>query len=260
MQVGLDPRGQRALRAPGGLLDPDLHPSRDRLPARDLRRLVPHPDADGCLRRSLREVAGEAGLEGARDPRDRERRRGDARDVRHGLRVGRGADLEPLAGVGRPLPRRAGAALPAPRAGRHDGRSQRRRGRRRDRHGNARARVARGRGVGEGRRAPRRARRRPRGRAGAPPGPAPARPRLRGRHAAVRPGRRDQRAAPRGADHRGRRRRRDRKGDLRRAGGPAVATTRSRSSTRPGSRCRTRPRCRSRSSARTRPGWESRRR
>ena len=36
-----------------------------------------------------------------------QRRRGHARDLRHGVRVGRGAHLEPDAGVGRPLPRRA---------------------------------------------------------------------------------------------------------------------------------------------------------
>ena len=40
VQVGLDPRGQREVRAAGGVLDPGLHASRDRLPARDLRRLA----------------------------------------------------------------------------------------------------------------------------------------------------------------------------------------------------------------------------
>ena len=65
-------------------------------------------------------------LERARDPRHGQRRRGHARHLRHGLRVGRGADLEPLAGVGRPVPRRAGPALPAPPARRDDRRARRR--------------------------------------------------------------------------------------------------------------------------------------
>ena len=134
------------------------------------------------------------------------------------------------------------------------------RGRRRDRHGHARPRLDRRRRVGEGRRAPRCARRRPRGRAGAASGPPAARAGLRGRHPSVRPRRRDQRPAARGPHHGGRRRRRDRQGDLRRARGPPDARSRSRSSTRPGSRSRTRPPCRSRSSVRSRPVSASRRR
>ena len=127
----------------------DLHPSRDRLPARDLRRLVPHADADGRLGRGLGEVARAAGLEGARDPRDRERRRGHARDVRHGLRLGRGARC------GAARRSRSTASSPSRhRAIPHlvlDGTTDVRNGRRgrgRDRHGNARARVDRRRRVG----------------------------------------------------------------------------------------------------------------
>ena len=116
VQVGLDPRGQREVRAARGLLDPDLHASRDRLPARDLRRLLPHADAHGRVGGGLGEVARPQGLEGARDPRHRQRRRRNARHLRRGLRLGRGAHLEPDAGVRRPLPRERGAEVPAPEA------------------------------------------------------------------------------------------------------------------------------------------------
>ena len=92
----------------------DLYAPGDRLPARDLRRLVPHADAHGRLGSGLGEVARAEGLEGARDPRRGHVGRGHARHLRHGLRLGRGADLEPDAGVARPLRRRGGAELPAP--------------------------------------------------------------------------------------------------------------------------------------------------
>ena len=55
----------------GGLLDPRLHASGDRLPARDLRRLAPHADAHGRVGGSLGEMARAQGLDGARDPRHR---------------------------------------------------------------------------------------------------------------------------------------------------------------------------------------------
>ena len=59
LQVGVDPGGQRAVRAAGGVLDPDLHAPGDRLPARDLRRLVPHAHAH-------RRVGGVFGAAGSR--------------------------------------------------------------------------------------------------------------------------------------------------------------------------------------------------
>ena len=108
-------------------------------------------------------------LERARDPRHRQRRRGHARHVRRGVRVGGRAHLEPHAGVGRPVPRGAGAAVPAPPPERHDGRGDRRDGRGRDRDRHPRPQLARRRRLGEARRAHRRARRRPEGRAGARP-------------------------------------------------------------------------------------------
>ena len=60
LQVGLDPRGQRAVRAAGGVLDPDLHAPGDRLPARDLRRLVPHAHAHRRLGGGVGEVGSRA--------------------------------------------------------------------------------------------------------------------------------------------------------------------------------------------------------
>ena len=121
--------------------------------------------------------------------------RGNARDLRHGVRVGGRAALEPDAGVGRPLPRGGGAEVPAPDDQGHDGRRGGRARGRRDRDGHARAAVAGRRRVGEAGRAHRRARRRPEGRAGARPADPPARPRLRRRHPPVPRGRRDQRAS-----------------------------------------------------------------
>ena len=91
----------------------DLHAPGDGLSARDLRRLVPHAHAYGRLGGRLGEVARAEGLVRARDPRDRLGRRGNTRDVRHGLRMAGRSYLEPDTGVRRPLPRRAGAALPA---------------------------------------------------------------------------------------------------------------------------------------------------
>ena len=83
------------LRPSRRLLHPDLHPSRDRLPASDLRRLASHADAHRLLGGGLGEVARAQGLEGARDHRRRQRRPRDARDVRRGLPLGRSARLEP---------------------------------------------------------------------------------------------------------------------------------------------------------------------
>ena len=53
-----------------------------------------------------------------------QRRAGHARDLRHGLRVGRGAHLEPDPGVGRPLPRGGGAEVTRTWAQRHDRRRE----------------------------------------------------------------------------------------------------------------------------------------
>ena len=80
----------------------------------------------GASAACLGALARAQGLEGARDPRQRARRPGIARHVRHGVRVGGGADLEPDAGVGRPLPRRAGAEVPAPADHGDDRRARRR--------------------------------------------------------------------------------------------------------------------------------------
>ena len=105
--------------------------------------------------------------------------------------------------LGRPLPGRAVAAVPAPAPDRHHRRRDGRHGRRRDRDGHSCPQLARRRRVGEARRPHRGARRRPEGRAGARPAHPPARPRLRRRHPPVPRGRRDQCRAVRGADRRG---------------------------------------------------------
>ena len=106
------------------------HPG-DRLPARDLRRLLPHAHAHRRVGGRLGEMARPEGLDGPRHPRDGKRRAGDARYLRPGLSLAGGAHLEPHPGVCRPLPRVGGAPLPAPPAGRHDRRAHRRRRRRR---------------------------------------------------------------------------------------------------------------------------------
>ena len=168
VQVGLDPRGQREVRAAGRLLDPDLHASGDRFSARDLRRLVPHAHAHRRVGGGVGEVARAQGLEGAGDPRHRQRRpRARSRPATRSS-TGRTS----ASGAGRR--RRSTASSRARRrstrtcelTGTTDVRS-RRRGRRRDRHGNACPRLARRRRVGQARCAPRGARRRPEGRAGA---------------------------------------------------------------------------------------------
>ena len=194
LQVGLDPRGQREVRAAGRLLDPRLHAPRDRLPARDLRRLAPHADAHGRVGRRLGEVAGAQGLEGARDPRHRQRRQGDARHLRRRLRRGTrcasGAGRRSRSTASWPRssrPTRTSSSRARPR--RRGGRARRRR----RRHRHARARLARRRRLGRARRAHRRARRRPRGRAGARPADPAAGAGLRRRHPPVPRGRRDQR-------------------------------------------------------------------
>ena len=141
LQVGLDPRGQRALRAARGLLHPHLHAPRDGLPARDLRRLAPHADAHRLVGRRLGEVARPPGLAGARDRRRRQRRPRQPADLRRGLPVARGPRLEPLPGEPRPLRGPGAAAAAGPRDRRLDrpgaGRARRGRGR----HGHARARA-----------------------------------------------------------------------------------------------------------------------
>ena len=125
LQVGLDPRGQREVRPARRLLDPRLHASRDRLPARDLRRLAPHADAHGRVGGRLGEMARAQGLDRARDRGHRQRRQGDARHLRRRLPVPRGARLEQDAGVARPLRRGGAAPLPASRAQALHGRSSR---------------------------------------------------------------------------------------------------------------------------------------
>ncbi len=118
VQMGVDPRAEpRALRPADRLLDPDLHASRDRLSARDLRRLLPHGHAHRRLGGGLREVARAQGLEGARDRRRRPHGRRCDRDLQRGVRLGRGAGVEPLAatlGAVRGTLRRP---LPVPRSG-----------------------------------------------------------------------------------------------------------------------------------------------
>ncbi len=109
--MGLDPRGQREVRSADRLLDPRLHAPRERLPARDLRRLAPHDDADRFLRGGFGEVARAPGLEGARHRRRRHRGPRRARHVQRGLSVGRGARLEPQPGDARRLRRRRAAEV-----------------------------------------------------------------------------------------------------------------------------------------------------
>ena len=106
--MGVDPRGQRGVRAPGRLLDPDLHAPGDRLPARDLRRLVPHADAHGRLGGRLGEVARAEGLQ----PCSRSSgRAASARHARHLRPVFAWEEVRiwSRTQVGRPLPRGAGA-------------------------------------------------------------------------------------------------------------------------------------------------------
>ena len=149
--------------------------------------------------------------------------RGHARHLRRGLRLGGRPRLEPDAGVGRPLPRERGAEVPAPEAGRHDGRPNGGRGRRRDRHRDARARVARRRRVGQARRAHRGAGRRPEGRAGARPAhPAAWRGSSSTTSASAARTARSTSLSREGLITEDGRRRRDRQGDHRRAGGRAV--------------------------------------
>ena len=127
LQVGLDPRGQRALRASRGLLDPHLHAPGDRLSARDLRRLVPHADAHRRLGRGLGEVARRPGLEGARDPRRGQRRRGQLATCDEVFAWGEvRVWSRSQASVDRFLAEQA-PRYPAPAHRRHDRRSARRR-------------------------------------------------------------------------------------------------------------------------------------
>ena len=224
MQVGLDPRGQRHLRPAGGVLDPRLHAPGDRLPARDLRRLVPHADAHGRVRRGLGEVARAARTRrcsrslgtGQRRPRAPSPR---ATPSSRGTRCGSGAARRSRSTASWRSRRRATrtSASPARPTSRRPSAARTSSSRARTRAvGSSTTRwVAPGTHLaalgadleGEQELHPAILQR------GAG---------LRRRHPPVHPGRRDQRPAARGPDHRGRRRRRDRQGDLRRARGPPV--------------------------------------
>ena len=140
LQMGLDPGAEpRPLRPPDRLLDPHLHPPRDGLSARNLRRQLPHRHAHGRLVGSIGEVARAQGFEDARDRRGGPYGGGDASHVQRGLRLGAGPGLEPVGVDARPLRRRAAAEVRVPDRGlarsRADGSCS---GRRRDGHAGAR--------------------------------------------------------------------------------------------------------------------------
>ena len=105
----------REVRSSCGLLDPHLHRSRDRIPARDLRWLAPHADAYRRVGGRLGEMACAEGLDRARDRGHGKRRQRHARHLRRGLPVPRGARLEQDEGVPRSLRGRGAASLPSPR-------------------------------------------------------------------------------------------------------------------------------------------------
>ena len=261
LQVGLDPRGQRALRAAGRLLDPRLHASGDGLPARDLRRLLPHAHAHGRVGRGVGQVAA--------------RQDSKVLAIVGAGSVGQGtlATCEPVfpweevrvwsrtQEIGRPLPRAERARRSRPR---------------RSTGSTDLEQVVRGADVvvtGT------HARRWIVDDAWISPGTHLAAlgadlegeqeldPRILQRARVFvddirqcRPTARSTSPCARALITRGGRRRRDRQGDLRRARGTPVARTRSRSSTPPASRCRTPRRCRSSTSARSPPASASRRR
>ena len=92
LQMGVDPRTEpRAVQPAHRLLDPDLHPPRDRLPARHRRRQLPHGDADRRRRGGLGEMDGAEEFAEARHRRRRPHGGGRARHLQRGLPVGGGA-------------------------------------------------------------------------------------------------------------------------------------------------------------------------
>ena len=97
--VSIREQQPREVRSADRLLDPDLHPSGNRLSARDLRRQPSHGDAHRLGRGGFGQVAGAQGLEGAGDRRRRAHGCGRARDLQRGVPVAGGARLEPLAGT-----------------------------------------------------------------------------------------------------------------------------------------------------------------